>query len=209
MRKIPKIYQLIALLILVLGIAIIASKLAAHKADANSWKEYKSGNILFSAPLGWVVNTCGGDKPFANIPGTISGKYKNSESYQLSIVGATTGKCTPSNQYGMTVVPEKEVQTNDECVAKNTGEQLSNGLFLELHQPEGSDTYTWVALVKQNHCYATQGQTMVEFSFDDPEEAIDTSKILKYGEPSVRTAELKNSQQYRDIKKFAESIQYK
>jgi hypothetical protein len=175
-----------------------------HSSD--QWRTY-IGNIAFSYPSSWSIRGCGESGAFIELPGKIPGHFKSVDKLDgLKISGSTGGNgCEPDNKITFDYFPSDEFMTAD-CQKFNTGEKLSNDLFLDAKEHSDFPGEVWLVTIKQDTCYY-QNQSIISFSFDDPSIAPSGEKILQYGgEPRVNKQKFLDSPQYRDIRRFAESI---
>ncbi|HEX9153670.1 MAG TPA: hypothetical protein VF809_02515 [Candidatus Saccharimonadales bacterium] len=85
------------------------------------------------------------------------------------------------------------------------GEKLKSSLYLQAGDRD--DPYVTSVYVHQHHCMTVYGESIVKFQIHDPEKSTSATNVIKYaGQPRVEKANFLASQQYKDIKKFAESI---
>lgn len=94
------------------------------------------------------------------------------------------------------------------CQSKNRGEKLKNGLFMELLPADEIPNTVWGIYIRQNKCFTNNSEGLAFFSLEDPKEEISTTDILKYETPYLYTDQFIKTQQYKDIKAFAESIHF-
>src|SRR6185369_6089235 len=142
--------------------------------------------------------------PFIELPGTIKTDYKHKD-YQIKMYGTTAYNCIKDRPERLDLYPEEMTASSNPCAPATSteGEQLSNGLYLQLQQ-EGDDVLA--INVRQNSCYAPADTLVLGFGFTDPKpESADSSS---FGVPRIKKEKLLESRQYKDIRTLAESIKY-
>lgn len=176
----------IAIGILVLGVV------AGYLALSTGWKTYTSNSLFFEYPRNWKANICQKEGPIFILP-KLSSAHKD-----FTIVGGTIEDAIECSSYGL-VVDQKEVECRGEETRQETQEELSNGLTMDLISREESRVSR--INIQGNNCLSS-----LVFGFKIYE--ITSDKTIS-DSAGMDKGELLNSSQYKDIVKFAESIEIK
>ncbi|HEX9153314.1 MAG TPA: hypothetical protein VF809_00675 [Candidatus Saccharimonadales bacterium] len=203
---IPQRRLTIATLLVILTIsAILAFLLFSNKGypATSKWKTYSNSKLSFSYPSSWKFQPCNPKEGREiTLPGTIDGTFETDHE-PLIILGSFSGRC---NESGLNpkIYTVKEISQSQEC-SVNRGDRLKNGLYMEVH---GLDEFDVTSIyVYQDRCATEYGDDIIDFDIYDEDNSVSAENILKYGgEPRVEKVDFLASQQYKDIKKFAESI---
>ncbi len=183
-------------------LVVTAIVFAAQKKSA-AWETYSSNDISFQYPASWKFTPCAGGKIFA-LPGTITGIYKT-DNYPVNIQG--NGLSCINNQLTAESIPINDIR---KCEPHERREVIGNGLALDLN----SQLFDWdddITRVGVYVCSSGEKKELLGFNFSDPHnDSVGGEDIIKYGgEPRVSKESFLASQQYQDIKQFAESIRLK
>ncbi|HEX9153315.1 MAG TPA: hypothetical protein VF809_00680 [Candidatus Saccharimonadales bacterium] len=192
-------------MIIVAVLVILAAGVILH--EHRGVKTYSDKNISFQYPSSWKTDICKNSRLSFTIPGTIRGNYKTDD-YPLIIEGGLQGYCEGDNLHINEMLSEKS--SDKKCNSYNKGEELRNGLFIDMPRSLDSNEYVSSIFIELNACYAKGDTILFAFDFDDPHSNVGGEQILKYGgEPSIKRLKFLASWQYKEIRKFAESIELK
>lgn len=189
----------------VLGLMVFVRSNVSVYPATNHLKTYAAENATFRYPENWIIRNCESDKPFIELPGAIKSDYKDERNYQLDVYGTTAYNCIKDRPERLDLYSEEIAASSNPCAPASSteGEQLSNGLYLQLQEESGD---VLAIHVRQNSCYAPADTLVLGFAFTDPNpEPGDTAK---YGVPRISKEKLLESRQYQDIKAVAQSIKY-
>lgn len=191
------------LIALIVGTSIVCT-LTILTIQQRQWHRYEAGAISFVMPKSWDYRPCQHTPPSFAIPGHFRTTYAERK-VSLYFGGSLEGHCSRNDEfilhkdmYKPTNEPDDGTCGKDQLVAS---EELANELTILVHG--WSDRVTALYVV-QGNCNTTV-QRLMNMSLLGADAW--TEELLKYGTPYITKEVLLASQQYKDIKRMAESIQ--
>ncbi len=194
-------------LVAVIGI-VLAVNYNKNIYHTGTWKTYR-GNVVFEYPSSWKLSDCSNDQPFFELPGTVKGAEGGPD--RLKVYAGAPYKFEgdiPCSIDEKDLEDLEDPQKGENCPDYGWGVLLNdnNGLILSPHE-EADKIYSLGVIL--HTCLREATSTVVSFEFSEPgkKEWLDDS-YPKKGPAADREAFFA-SQQYKDIKRFAESIRLK
>lgn len=186
-----------AIILAIVGVGVFFAQRNRAYTSSNDWQEYSTSQVSFKYPSQWDAQFCGERNAEFVLPSTAAGDYRGSKRYPLVVKGYVDAKCENGKMHFSPLPSAAPKDCKDISLIK-----LDNGLVLKFHKL--SRGTVWKVAVNSD----CTSNGMFEFEFYDPKNSNSHSAetALKWGEPAVDLSKFRESAQYKDIVKFAESI---
>jgi hypothetical protein len=168
------------------------------------WKTYEAYDGSFEYPSNWKASFCSSNTKRVGftLPGYIKADYIDGEKHQIFLEGISEAICKENRAVLATEILRK-------CPSYDYGEKdhttkLSNGAYVQLSIYKDKVSHI---LIRYSEC----AHPIFSFNFDSvqyPDGPPDKDRY-KYNGPEMPKEDFLKSAQYKDIVKFAESIELK
>jgi hypothetical protein len=203
-NKVALVLGLVVFFASVSGILLLLSSDKPY-GHSTKWNTYDGSEISFSYPSQWKLNVCNEGGTDIILPGTIKGTFTQ-DGQPLELLGFAHTQCA-----GGSLQRVKKTQVKWECIKKTQGIRLANNTYLYVKSADYAKTgeQAEYVTISEDSCRSKYSTSLFTFRLYPLDGSIKSSDILEHGEPRVDASVFYGSQQYKDIKRFAESITLK